>query len=226
MSYSSLTSSKINNSSPQYNESTIHPPKSSFHKELNISANIEPPKKTSSCEGNSKISFSMIFKDKSPEEYPAILKEIIFQAETVFRELQRVEYMSEELMSENRIWKEEYKKLKLTVDPNSNENYERNFIRRLADLKTLILKKDEEISKISVFLKKMENENNYLKNELDIKNSNLGNSPTLKNELKNKISELESRNATLIKEINSVRMERNIHPEDRLSFSPKGDKFG
>ena len=88
------------------------------------------------------------------------------------------------------------------------------------------MKKDDEISRISVFLKKMENENNYLKNELEIKNSNLGNSPTLKNELKNKISELESRNATLIKEINSVRMERNTHTEDRLSFSPNGDKFG
>jgi len=167
----------------------------------------------------------MIFKDKSPEEYPSLLKEIVLEIEGVYREIQRVGFLSEELMNENKIWKEEYKKLKLSFDQNSNENYERNFIRRLADLKTLIMKKDEEISKISVFMKKMENENVYLKNEIELKNSNCLNSPTLKNDMRNKIIELESRNAALIKEINTVRMERNTHNEDRVSFSPIDERF-
>ena len=182
-SYSSITSSKVNYSSAFCNDPASHPPKSSFHKE-SFSANNEP--------------------EKPLEEYPPIIKEIFNKIEIFYKEIQRVSRLSEELMSENRVYKDEYMKLKLSLDQNSNENYERNFIRRLADLRMSLFRKEEEISKMMIFNKKLENENNHLKKETEIKNSCISGSAMLKNDLRGKLAELEAKNAILIKEINSL----------------------
>ena len=207
MSYSSLTSSKLNNSTPHYIEAALHPPKSSFHRESNFPINdpLNANKRQSSLE--QQLSFSQPLKDKSPDEYPLILKEMIMQIEELYNEIQRVAYISEELMNENKIWKEEYQKLKFSLDQNANENYERNFIRRLADLQTLNMKKEEESNKLAIFLKKLENEYNYLKREMEIKNNSSPSSPLLKNDIRNKVADLEAKNNALIKEINGIRGE-------------------
>lgn len=209
MSYSSLTSSKINLSTPFYNENTNNPylyPKSSFQKEGSSPNDL---KKNGSYENASpnKLSYSMVLKDKSPEECIILIKEMIVQMENIYKEMQRVAYISEELMNENMVWKEEYNKLKLTIDPNSNDSYEKNFIRRLADLQSLLAKKDDEINKKSMILKKLENENAYLKREIELKKEHGGASPTQKTDLRTAIMDLENKNSALIKKINLVRNE-------------------
>lgn len=211
MSYSSLTSSKINLSTPFYNENSNNPylyPKSSFQKEVTPN----DLKKIGSYENASptKLSYSLVLKDKSPEECMILIKEMTLQMENIFKEMQRVAFISEELMSENIVWKEEYNKLKLTIDPNSNDSYEKNFIRRLSDLQSLIAKKEDEINKKSMILKKLENENAYLKREIELKKEHGSASPTQKNDLRSAIMDLENKNSALIKKINFARNE-TIH---------------
>lgn len=213
MSYTSISSSKVNNSTPYYNEnfsSTVHQ-KTYFQKDQPI--NYDLNKKIGSFEPIPKFSYSLVLKDKSPEECLIILKEIVFQMENISKEIQRVSYISEELMNENMIWKEEYNKLKMSLDPNSNDGYEKNFIRRLADIKSLTKKKDEEINRKIMTLKKLENENGYLKREIELKKDLGSNSPLFKNDLRSKIVELENKNTALIKEINIMRNENGFPQE-------------
>lgn len=151
-------------------------------------------------------------KEKIVEEK---IKETAIQIEMLNSEIKNQSLIFDELIKENLFLKDEYKKLKESASNEigqkiffSSEFYEKNFIKRMTEIKMNIIKKEQEIQHANLIIKNLENENKNLKRDLD---GNSSNSPNLRKDVKKKIDDLEAKNFNLIKEINILKNTTKKH---------------
>ena len=154
------------------------------------------------------------------------LGEMARKLEILSLELNKVNFINEELIIENELWKEQYVKLQEYMKSkeggviNAHDVYQKNFITTINDLEKDLEQKETKITNIMKNIKSFEKENAGLKKEFETKQQTQNSSPTFKKDLMRKLEDLEKMNFHLNNELDQALYDKRkniIHKNAILS---------
>lgn len=138
------------------------------------------------------------------------LREMAQKLEILSLELRKVNFINEELLIENELWKEQYGKLQEYLKSkeggtiNIHDIYQENFITTINCLEKDLDQKEAKLTNIMKNIKTYEKDNANLKKELEVKQQTTSSSPTFKKDLLRKLEDLEKMNFHLNNELDQV----------------------
>ena len=160
----------------------------------------------------SKFHFEENRKSETQSIEEGLLNEMVGKLELLSLELNKLNFINDELIIENELWKEQYEKLQecAKVKEGGNFNmhdvYQENFIKTIGDLESELEQKETKITGVMKNMKVLEKENANLKKELEGKQQ-LASSPR-KKDLVRKVEDLEKMNFHLNNELDQVIYEK------------------
>ena len=162
----------------------------------------------------SKFCLEELRKSENQSLVEGFISELGQKMELLSFELKKLNFINDELLIENELWKEQYIKLQEAVKMKESggnlkmhDIYQQNFITTINTLETEVEQKETKIANIMRNIKNFEKENGIMKKDIEIK-ANVSSSPTMKKDLMRKLEDLEKMNFHLNNELDQVLYEK------------------